>query len=154
MSYLLLSHHTLPSGITLIDLTGVLDASTTSQLAACIITARRSRADHLILNLAYVHRLAEAGVNLLVNAAAQHARYGGSVHLARANHGIALMLKVTRAGHTLPLHATIDDALHDIQTATPTACRPDHGRRGTSSRAAPARSASRRQAPIPVNQSP
>ncbi|MEV4178960.1 anti-sigma factor antagonist [Nonomuraea sp. NPDC049709] len=117
MPPLTLGHRHLP-GITIITLTGELDATNAEQLQTFIRQCRQTPADELIFDLAGLHFIDSTGLRVLLDASTEALGHGGQVHLAAPHDMPARLLDVTGVSLGLPIHDSLTDAL-DAATPPP-----------------------------------
>ncbi|MFD1152618.1 STAS domain-containing protein [Saccharothrix hoggarensis] len=104
-------------GITLVQVSGALDAASRHPVAAELDAAFETSPDAIVLDLCHVEFLGSAGIALLINARHRAARLGIPFAVAADGRSVLRPLQVSHVDEALPLHPTVDGAVAAVRLA-------------------------------------
>jgi anti-anti-sigma factor len=110
MPSLTLAHQHLPE-VTVIVVTGEMDATNRAQLEGYLREVRRSPAETLVFDLARVPFMDSSGLHVLLVCATECLRRGGAVHLAGVQPLPSRLFEITGVVAHLPMHDTVEQAV-------------------------------------------
>ncbi|GAA1565340.1 hypothetical protein GCM10009678_55490 [Actinomadura kijaniata] len=111
MDELQLSHRHLPGGVTVVSVAGEVDLRTADRLHAYLQQARRSPAEHLVLDLTDTPLLDSTGLQVLVNAHLYATAHGATIRVAALAPMVQRVFAITRLDAHIGVHPTVEDAL-------------------------------------------
>ncbi|MFC5826401.1 STAS domain-containing protein [Nonomuraea insulae] len=110
MPQLTLAHQRLP-GVSVIAVTGEMDATNRGQLESYLRRARTHPSEGLVFDLSRVPFMDSSGLHVLLMCATDCLRNGGAVHLAAVQPLPARLFEVTGVVAHLPVYDTVDAAV-------------------------------------------
>ncbi|MEU8356625.1 STAS domain-containing protein [Nonomuraea sp. NPDC048882] len=110
MPSLTLAYQHLPE-VTVIAVTGEMDATNRAQLEGHLREVRRSPAETLVFDLSGVPFMDSSGLHVLLMCATDCLRQGGAVHLAGVQPLPSRLFEITGVVAHLPLHDTVEQAV-------------------------------------------
>ncbi|SEG99748.1 anti-anti-sigma factor [Nonomuraea solani] len=102
-------------GMTLITVTGQVDASTSGTLEAYLDQVRRTLHDHLVVDVSRLSFLDSSGLAVLLAAATLARAHGAGLHLAGPQPRVARILEITGAWQAVNVYDHIEQAIAAVQ---------------------------------------
>ncbi|MFB4263719.1 STAS domain-containing protein [Nonomuraea sp. GTA35] len=110
MPPLTLGHQRLP-GVTVIAVTGEMDATNRADLEAYLAEAGAALAGRLVFDLSGVPFMDSSGLHVLLKCATDCLKAGGVVHLAGVQPLPARLFEITGVVAHMPVHERVEDAI-------------------------------------------
>jgi anti-sigma B factor antagonist len=102
-------------GITVLALTGNLDAATATGLKAEVIAIADAKKTQVAVDLSKLTLIDSTGVGVLISLFKRTRAQGGTVHFAGLTGQPKEIFRLLRLDRSLDLHATLDDALAKLK---------------------------------------
>jgi anti-sigma B factor antagonist len=102
-------------GVTVLTLTGNLDAATAGGLKAEVIAVAEAGKTRVAVEMSKVTLIDSTGVGVLISLFKRTRAQGGTVHFAGLTGQPKEIFRLLRLDRSLDLHATLDDALAKLK---------------------------------------
>ncbi|MEV0388894.1 STAS domain-containing protein [Nonomuraea sp. NPDC050643] len=117
MPPLTLAHQHLP-GVTVLAVTGEMDATNRAQLEGYLRDVRREPPQRLVFDLSQVPFMDSSGLHVLLTCTTDCLKKGGAVHLAAVQPLPARLFEITGVLSHVPVHGTVEDAVTAALTSS------------------------------------
>jgi anti-anti-sigma factor len=114
-------------GVTLLDLDGGLDHTTTDEFIRRMDTLLEKGSPRVVLDLEHLSYASSWGLAALVRVHHHYALRGGRIAFARLHSAVATILRISRLDETFDLYPTISEAVRGIMRPADDAAPPPPG---------------------------
>ncbi|MEV0381497.1 STAS domain-containing protein [Nonomuraea sp. NPDC050643] len=102
-------------GVTLITLSGEVDAATSGYLETYVDRVRRDLHEHLIIDVSRLTFLDSSGLAVLLAAATLARAHGAALHLAGLQTRVARLLEITGAWRAVTVYDHVEQAIAAVR---------------------------------------
>ena len=97
--------------ISIVSITGSIDALTADQITGCVDEQINSGEKHLIINLSEVEFMSSAGLRVILGALKETRKQSGNLYIAGARAGVERVLKMSGFSKILKIYDNVDNAI-------------------------------------------